>query len=299
MANNPVVSVIIPIYKVELYLRECVDSVINQTYKDLEIILVDDGSPDNCPKMCDEYAKQDNRIKVIHKENGGLSDARNAGMKIATADYWSFVDSDDVCHPQMIEVLMQPLIEDKRFKMSACGYTKDADTWNDDHIHSVQKMSGLDYMNQIELWTVAWGKIYAKELFNKIKYPKGRLHEDEFTTYKLAYYAQNVAYINVPYYLYRQREDSIIGQKSISVQRMTDAFVALWERLEFFEKENATDYLGVNVKNFSWYVLTQQKIIKQYLNDAINKCSYKELSFTFRLKLKLKMLFPFLHGITK
>ena len=130
MINNPLVSVIIPIYKVEPYLRECVESVINQTYKNLEIILVDDGSPDNCPKICEEYALQDSRIKVIHKENGGLSDARNAGMKIATADYWSFVDSDDVCHPQMIEVLMEPLIEDKGLKMSACTYTKNSDKWN-------------------------------------------------------------------------------------------------------------------------------------------------------------------------
>ena len=95
MSDNELISVIVPIFKVEDYLRKCVDSVINQTYKNLEIILVDDGSPDNCPKICDEYANQDSRIKVIHKENGGLSDARNAGMKIAKGEYVSFIDSDD------------------------------------------------------------------------------------------------------------------------------------------------------------------------------------------------------------
>ena len=92
---NSLISVIVPIYNVEKYLDKCVDSIINQTYKNLEIILVDDGSPDNCPQMCDDYAKKDSRIRVVHKENGGLSDARNAGMKVATGEYVSFIDSDD------------------------------------------------------------------------------------------------------------------------------------------------------------------------------------------------------------
>ena len=91
----PLISVIVPIYNVEKYLDRCVDSIINQTYKNLEIILVDDGSPDNCPQMCDDYAKKDSRIKVVHKENGGLSDARNVGMEVATGEYVSFIDSDD------------------------------------------------------------------------------------------------------------------------------------------------------------------------------------------------------------
>ena len=107
MNNNPKISVIVPVYKVEKYLDKCVESIVNQTYKNLEIILVDDGSPDNCPAMCDEWAEKDERIRVIHKENGGLADARNAGMDIATGDYIGFVDSDDWIEPNMYEVLLK------------------------------------------------------------------------------------------------------------------------------------------------------------------------------------------------
>ena len=107
MNSNPKISVIVPVYKVEKYLDKCVESIVNQTYKNLEIILVDDGSPDNCPAMCDEWAEKDERIRVIHKENGGLADARNAGMDIATGDYIGFVDSDDWIEPNMYEVLLK------------------------------------------------------------------------------------------------------------------------------------------------------------------------------------------------
>ena len=100
------ISVIVPIYKVKKYLNRCIDSVINQTYNNLEIILVDDGSPDSCPQICDEYAKKDKRIKVIHKQNGGLSDARNAGLDIASGDFVSFIDGDDYIHPQTYEIVM-------------------------------------------------------------------------------------------------------------------------------------------------------------------------------------------------
>ena len=104
-------SVIVPIYNVEDYLNRCVDSIINQTYKNLEIILVDDGSPDNCPQMCDDYAKKDSRIRVVHKENGGLSDARNAGMKVATGEYVSFIDSDDYISLDFYETLFQTMVD--------------------------------------------------------------------------------------------------------------------------------------------------------------------------------------------
>ena len=104
--KNPLISVVVPIYKVEEYLQRCVDSIINQTYKNLEIILVDDGSPDSCPKMCDNFAKQDKRIKVIHKINAGVSEARNTGLEYATGDYVGFIDSDDYIHPTMYEKLL-------------------------------------------------------------------------------------------------------------------------------------------------------------------------------------------------
>ena len=115
------ISVIVPIYKTEQFLSKCIDSIINQTYKNLEIILVDDGSPDNCPKICDEYAKRDNRIKVIHKENGGLSSARNAGIEIATGDFSAFVDSDDWIDSDMYESLVK-LSDEYNADIAECGY---------------------------------------------------------------------------------------------------------------------------------------------------------------------------------
>ena len=182
--SSPLVSVIVPIYMVEKYICECVNSIILQSYKNLEIILVDDGSPDRCPEICDEYAKQDSRIKVIHKPNGGLSDARNAGIEIAEGEYLSFVDSDDVIHHEMIEVLMQPLIENKELKMSACQclYFNDGDIF--DTTQEIKPMVIIDYnvFFTKKLWVTAWGKIYKKELFREIKYPVGRIHEDEFIT---------------------------------------------------------------------------------------------------------------------
>ena len=192
MFDIPLVSVIIPIYKVEPYLRQCVESVIAQTYKNLEIILVDDGSPDNCPKICDKYSQTDKRIKVIHKPNGGLSDARNAGIEIAKGDYLSFVDSDDVIHSQMIDTLMRPLIKDNTLGMSVC---RSLNFENDDEL-SNKTINLYDFRDFFmkNLWVTAWGKVYKKELFSTIKFPVGRIHEDEFTTHKVCYETKKIAY---------------------------------------------------------------------------------------------------------
>ena len=120
---DSLISVIVPIYNVEKYLQKCVDSIINQTYKNLEIILVDDGSPDNCPKMCDDYAEKDSRIKVVHKENGGLSDARNVGMEVATGEYVSFIDSDDYISLDFYETLLETIV-DNDSDVVECGVVK-------------------------------------------------------------------------------------------------------------------------------------------------------------------------------
>ena len=123
MDREALVSVIVPIYMVQDYLVKCIESITNQTYTNLEIILVDDGSQDNCGKICDEFSKQDERIKVIHKENGGLSDARNAGIDSATGEYYLFVDSDDSIEPQMVEFLVKPILE-RRADVSVCGFRR-------------------------------------------------------------------------------------------------------------------------------------------------------------------------------
>lgn len=269
MSDQPLVSVIIPIYKVEPYIHECVESVINQTYKNLEIILVDDGSPDNCPKICDEYALKDSRIKVIHKENGGLSDARNAGMKIATADYWSFVDSDDVCHPQMIEVLMKPILENSDIKLS-CGYY---DIFYDDSYPQIsnsisddfQVFDTVDYF--IKKWTPsACMKIYHKELFDNISYPVGRYHEDTFTTYKLQYKAKKIACTDAKLYYYRKRSDSIMTTPNR--KRVIDLRDASVECIHFFADKESIIYSKFLIASASLYSLTLLKGSEFYCENC-------------------------------
>ncbi len=156
---NDLVSVIIPIYKVEPYIRECLDSVINQTYRNLEIILVDDGSPDGCPKICDEYAENDSRIKVVHKENGGLSDARNKGLDVASGEYITFVDSDDVVHKAYVEFLYDNL-KKTNSDVSVCQSVSFRD---------LQKIKDVEINNE---WYVLPGKEAVRDLYKRLCVPK-------------------------------------------------------------------------------------------------------------------------------
>jgi len=245
--SEPLVSVVLPIYKVEAFLKECVNSVINQTYKNLEIFLVDDGSPDSCPELCDSYAETDSRIKVIHKINGGLSDARNAAIDVCTGEYITFVDSDDVIHPSMIEALMKPVIE-QQVEISAGSYSNFTDNYIINDLIEASQIMTFEQLTEKPLYITAWGKIYKTCLFENIRYPKGKLHEDEFTTWKLLDKAEKIAYTPAPLYFYRQREGSIIAQKKLS--NFIDTVDALKERISYFQKkENTFQY------RFSFYQL--------------------------------------------
>ena len=213
--SNPLISVIVPIYKVEEYLDKCVDSIVNQTYTNLEIILVNDGSPDNCPKMCDEWSKKDSRIKVIHKENGGLSDARNAGIDIANGDYITFIDSDDYIELNYVEFLYNNLIQNNADISMGKQYVKYPNkTLNtgSGNIYVLNPHDCLEKMLYGEDFDVsAWAKLYKRELFKDIRYPKGRIFEDAATTYKLIDKSNMVVLNSQPIYNYIMRENSIIN----------------------------------------------------------------------------------------
>lgn len=176
------ISVIVPVYNVEKYLHKCVDSIINQTYKDLEIILVDDGSPDNCPKICDEYAQKDNRIKVIHKENGGLSSARNVGMKMAKGDYIAFVDSDDYIEEHMYEKLLDAL---KGSNADFCMCGDRTVNENGEEIIRNNFSAKTYFIDEIienfvlPLKTAAWNKLYKREYIGENIFPEGRIHGED------------------------------------------------------------------------------------------------------------------------
>lgn len=238
---NSLISIVVPIYNVEKYLKKCVDSIINQTYKNLEIILVDDGSPDNCSKICDEYARQDSRIKVIHKENGGLSEARNAGMKIATGEYISFIDSDDWIKSEMIEDMYNRMIEDKS-DLASSGVL-----WVDENgveirnatvsencvLNTEQALSEL--INDGKLKQHVWNKLYKTDLIKNIPFDKGKYHEDVFWSYQVIGKAEKISVEKNSYYYYVQRSESIMGEK-YSAKRL-DALDAMELRCEYTKEK--------------------------------------------------------------
>ena len=212
--ENILVTVVVPIYNVEPYLCKCIDSILEQSYSNLEIILVDDGSLDKSGEICDTYANKDNRIKVIHKSNGGLSSARNSGIEIATGEYILFVDSDDYTHPLMVEKLVKTA---EKYKVSivCCDYTSEKLPEDEEEIIEIidRDKAICKLLNDDGYKCFAWNKIYKLTLFKDVKYPIGKLFEDISTTYKVFKKASKIVYLKNTLYFYRIREGSISRYK--------------------------------------------------------------------------------------
>jgi glycosyltransferase involved in cell wall biosynthesis len=214
--QGSVVSIIVPVYKVEQYLDRCVQSIVDQTYKNLEIILVDDGSPDNCPAMCDDWAAKDSRIRVIHKENGGLSSARNAGLEMVTGAFLQFTDSDDWLEPEMITYLID-LAERNEADVVRCGYFESYETDEPDHpvgeSQCVQPDAAdqiIDLMNDGYLSGVVWNKLYRRTVVGDVRYdPADGCSEDILYNFRVLSKTQKVVYGDKPLYHYIVRADSI------------------------------------------------------------------------------------------
>ena len=214
---NNLISIVIPVYNVEKYLDRCLSSVTKQTYNNIEIILVDDGSKDNSGNLCEEWKKKDNRIVVAHKDNGGLSDARNYGIKIATGEYISFIDSDDFVDYRFIEILYDE-IEKTGSLIAAVGLREyfEGDETDEDEYHPecteiFNRENAIRCILRVEkLYDYAWNKLYKRELFDDVEYPFGRKMEDLGTTYKLFNKVSGVAYNPCRLYYYFQRDDSIL-----------------------------------------------------------------------------------------
>lgn len=214
--KNDLISIIIPVYKVEKYLEKCIESVLKQTYTNLQIILVDDGSPDNCGKICDEYAKKDSRIEVIHKVNGGLSDARNVGIAKAKGKYIGFVDSDDYIKEDMYEILIN-LIKEYDADVSICNLYDviDGKEYIRNNENGIQEYSRLEILKEVlldkNIQSYAWNKLYKKELFDEIKYPIGKKYEDIGTTFYVFEKCNKIVVTSKPEYYYLKRSDSLVN----------------------------------------------------------------------------------------
>lgn len=213
------ISIIVPVYNVETYLCECIDSICEQTYPNLEIILVDDGSTDICPGLCDGYASKDSRIKVVHQKNGGLSAARNKGYEVSSGKFIAFVDSDDTVSNIYIETLYGLLIQNDA-QIAACAYTraqnelqKDVIKDYDDDIMTSEKMLREWHGRRKKIETVVWNKLYSREIFQTFKdsklFPEGKTHEDIYTSHLFVEKASHIAVTNRKLYYYRKRDDSI------------------------------------------------------------------------------------------
>lgn len=264
-------SIIVPVYKVEEYLHRCVQSLILQTYKDIEIILVDDGSPDSCPQICDEYAKQDNRVRVIHKENGGLSDARNVGLAIAQGEYVIFVDSDDYIEKNTCEAFSQYLnlgadilVGDANIVGQRNGFL----LHNDDL--KGKSVSGKEYLkrslsaNQAPM--AAWLSIYKRDFLsqNNLCFKYGILHEDEQFSPRAFLVASKVVYTGINFYNYFIREDSITTKKDLR-RNAHDLYKTLFELEKIYLK----------IQDEQLKKLLLDSLVIKYLNMFFIGCLYK------------------------
>ncbi len=296
-------SVIVPVYKVEKYLSRCVDSILNQTYQDFEILLVDDGSPDNCGKMCDEYAKKDNRIFVIHQKNGGLSSARNTGInwfyEQDRSNYITFLDSDDWLHPDYLKTLMNGITE-TNVKISVCNYKRVTAEIPHENYNNInfELTSPEDFLvNHSWQYNYAWGKLYHKSVFDDVRYPIGKNFEDTFTTYKLLHKCEKIAYTELQLYYYLLNEQGI--SRSPWKPSELVIFDAMQEQLQFYKEKGLQKAFEKEFQLFVNHHAYQIVRIKENKNDLKkNKATLKEIKKTLRNYLKENKAIFNVHNMT-
>ncbi len=242
--NRPLISVIVPVYNVERYLSACIDSIINQSYDALEIIVVDDGSTDNSGEICRRYADSDKRVFLKKQKNGGLSAARNAGLELASGEFIAFVDSDDILHNRCIDTLYALISEhnadiasveflpffDRKIPQISNLANADTHVLNSDD--AIEKILYQNILNNS-----AWGKLFRKELFRTIRFPEGKIYEDLASCYKLIEQSKKVVHKRIPLYFYRLRSESITGNFSL---RRTDVLDITDEIVEYMYTSHPT-----------------------------------------------------------
>ena len=317
MMKDSLLSVVVPVYNVEQYLNTCVDSILNQTYENIEVILVDDGSSDNSGSICDAYAEKDERIKVIHKSNGGLSDARNCGIDAASGEYIIFVDSDDYIHSQMFEILIGQVIANDS-DIAACEYQKVPEGTATVEMRAeaeVKILSGVKLLEELysgnysDISFISVCKLYKKSLFfdDDIRFPIGRYYEDMFTTHKLLYKARRVVIISEKLYFYRVRQGSIM-HSDFTKKKIIDGICGDAENIKTFDGETDSNLLKLAYKTFCHSQYWHYRKVVQSDDSKDNKDEfrkilhegfarvYREYNNRVRLSLKYRLAnFAFLH----
>lgn len=312
MAQNEKISVIVPVYNVERYIVKCVDSILNQTYREIEVLLIDDGSTDYCGEICDRYARQDDRVIVYHKENEGLSEARNMGVRLAGGTYIVFVDGDDYIEPDMLEVMHQRLQQDES-DLVICNFLYvDTDGVSVSELNNElpikdEVISGEEAFEKLadkKYWyyVTAWNKLYRKEILEGISFPKGKIHEDEFVAHYILDRCCSVSCVSKALYRYVQRESSITKQ-TFSV-RSLDGIEAFCARIEYACKKKNRRVVSASLEKASYLMLSgyrnlwEDKACRSALKAArkLYKKVYMSTQF-YRLgvKVRVKSLLVFIH----
>lgn len=300
MSKKPLISIIIPIYKVEEYLDECIASIINQSYKNLEIILVDDGSPDNCPILCDEWAKRDSRIIVIHKKNGGLSSARNAGLKTANGDYISFIDSDDFIDKDMYTLLLSSLQRNPQCSIASCmlnkyinnTITKYSKLWvpQGDRIIKYDKFAELCLSCKINFTVTS--KLFKRDVIKNIYFREGRTNEDTLFIFDISKKIEKdkINMIEIPEHLYnyRIREDSICQQTykplEIEVLRNYNEILNYYKHYDYKHYNNIKKYHDKRLIEFVYKLSKNEELKKKYYQNYV--LLLKNIPFSNILSIK-------------
>ena len=311
------ISLIVPVYNVEKYLRNCLESILNQSYSDFELILVDDGSTDQSGKICDEVQKTDSRIRVLHKENGGLSSARNAGTKLARGEYLAYIDSDDRIHPDYLKILLQNM-EKTGADVSVCRYV-DFENQNPfgklTEPEKLSVLSGKEAVEQIvgthlRYMITAWGKLYKAALKELLVYPEGKIHEDEFVTYQVFYHAEKVAVTDRPLYGYRKNPSSIMHSYST---RHMDGLEGIEASINWL-KERGEEHLSALAEKryllsieIQWYKAKKGNLDRSFTDSLVEKHTdfyhrHKSVlgiaNFKEKVMIRMFRLSPKLYGLT-
>lgn len=299
--SQTLVSIIVPVYKVEKYLRTCLDSIINQSYANWEAILVDDGSPDNCPRIIDEYASREARMRTVHRVNGGLSAARNSGLRTVRGEFITFLDSDDFWHKDYLKLMVEAAMTHDA-DMVQCDFIRGLETTfpeiNDSKDYSVKIYDHRSIFTSFAAKVIVCAKLYRRHILDGLTFPEGRVNEDDCTNWRLYYAAEKIAVVNRKLYYYTVNPNSTMGKlKKKPDLRFIDAY---HERIVFFEQEKEDDLVATSriqlLKSLSLLASFPDKEIHNIVCDELHHQYSALRRSSFKTPRRLMMAFTFVYA---